>query len=116
MAVGCKLVLLEAGQHHQVVLRYLLGRQAKLAPCAQTAYHHRCVEAFLTNQMRHTGAGGFVQSSTVQIDICALRHAVQKLLKVVRLDTHGALDAHSFFVVVAVAAHIGNHNLAGGLA
>jgi len=91
---------------HQIVARHDFHRFAGLAPRRQTADDYERVESFFPQHMRHTGAGGFAQSSTVKIDIFILRQPLDFFVEVVWLNANGSLHAGRTGIVVAVAANI----------
>src|SRR5229473_1240725 len=63
--------------------------------------------------MRHTGAGGFALSSTVQINVLVAWQLIHLLIQVVGFNANRSVDAMRPGVVVAMATDIGdNHALA----
>jgi hypothetical protein len=54
---------------HEVALGHGLNRMSGFAPGRKAAHDDKRVESVLPKQMRHTGAGRFALSSTVQVDV-----------------------------------------------
>ena len=63
----------EGRQMYQVVARHGLDGLAGFAPRRQAADDDEGVESLLAKQVRHTGAGGFALSSTVEVDVLIFR-------------------------------------------
>jgi len=63
----------ESGEVHEVRFRDRLDGLTGLAPGGETADDDKSVESLFAQQMRHTGAGGFALSSTVEVDVFVLR-------------------------------------------
>jgi hypothetical protein len=103
----------ERREMHEVVVRHSLDRLASFAPGRQAADDDEGVESVLAKDMRHTGAGGFALSSTVQVDVLILRERRDFLRQIIRLNADGAENACGAPIVVAVAAHIHHQNLVG---
>jgi hypothetical protein len=57
-----------------------------LAPCAQPADDYKCLESMFLKQLRHTGAGGFALSSTVEIDFPVAREFLNLFFQVVGFE------------------------------
>src|SRR5882724_7969928 len=63
--------------------------------------------------MRHTGAGGFTLSSTVQINVLVARQLIHLLIQIIRLNANRSVNSMRSRVVITMAADIGdNHALA----
>src|SRR5690348_14275199 len=71
--------------------RNWLQRQAGLLPGSQTAFNHRDGHAFRQQVLRHASAGGFVNTSTVQVNLLADRKIALELAKRIRLQPLGTL-------------------------
>jgi hypothetical protein len=56
-----------------------------LAPRAQPADDYKCLESMFLKQLRHTGAGGFALSSTVEINFPVEREFLYLFFQVVGL-------------------------------
>ncbi len=107
--VICVLTMLgKCRQLHQIVFRHGLEWLPGLAPGGEPADDHECVEPFLSQQMRHPGAGRLARSSTVEINVFVLGKVLDFFLQIVGLNANGALNALGAPVVIAVAAHIRN--------
>ena len=91
---------------HKISRGHRLHGVAGLTPRGQASNDHERVESLFPQQVRHTGAGGFALSSTVEIDVFVLGERFDLIRKVIRLDSNRASDASSAWVVVAVAAHV----------
>jgi hypothetical protein len=78
---------------YQIVIGDRLDGLTGFAPSREAADNHKGVESLLAKQMRHTGAGGFALSSTVQVDVLVLGKCLDFLRQVIRLDADGAPDA-----------------------
>src|SRR5579863_3993072 len=91
---------------NEVGLRDRLDGFAGLAPGCQAAHDDKRVESLLAKQMRHTGAGGFALSSTVEVNVFVLGEVLDFAGKVIGLDANGALDSRGSGIVVTVAAHV----------
>ena len=91
---------------HQIVAGNDFHRFAGFAPGRQPADDYKRVESFFPQHMRHTGAGGFAQSSTVKINIFVLGQPLDFFVEVVGFDANRSLDAGCSRIVVAVAANI----------
>jgi hypothetical protein len=74
---------------HQVIIGNTFDRLAGLAPSAQSSHDHKRIEASFPQQVRHTGAGRFARSSTVDVNILVLREIFNFLFQIVRLDADG---------------------------
>src|SRR5689334_9071857 len=61
--------------------------------------------------MRHTGAGGFACSSTVQINVLVLGQVLDLFVEIVGLDPDRAVDSFGADVVIAVATNVDDLNL-----
>jgi hypothetical protein len=61
--------------------------------------------------MRHTGAGGFALSSTVEIDVFVLGKSFDFVGKVIRFEANRTLDSGGAGIVVPVTAHVDQQNL-----
>ena len=101
----------ESRKMHQVGLRYRLYRIAGFAPRGEAAVDHKGAESLLHQLIRHTGAGRFVGSSAVEIDVFIPGETFDFLGEVIRLQSNRAANAVGTGVVVTVAAHVGQQNL-----
>src|SRR5215472_7909785 len=59
----------ESRQMYQIAVWNSLHRLTRFAPSCQAAHDDKSVEPLLSQQICHTGARGFAQSSTVQVEI-----------------------------------------------
>jgi hypothetical protein len=103
----------ERWEMHQIGLRDRLRGFPGLAPCCQAAHDDKRVESLLAEQMRHTGAGGFALSSTVEVNVFVLWEGLDFVGKVIGLDANGALDSRGAGIVVAMAAHVDQQDFPG---
>ena len=93
-----------------VVFGDVLKRHSGLLPSGESAADDAGVETLGAENMRHTDAGGVVQSSAVKIDRSGLREQEQGFGKAVGLEPGAALDALGAGVVIAMAANV-NHSV-----
>jgi hypothetical protein len=91
---------------HQIIAGHDFHRFARFAPGRQSADDHKRVESFFPQHMRHTGAGGFAQSSTVKINIFVLGQPLDFFIEIIWLDANRSLDAGRTSVVITVTANI----------
>jgi len=103
--------LAERGQLDHVGWGDGFERQSRFAPRGQAADDHVGVEAVLFEQQRHPGAGSLAQSSAVEINVLVFGKNLDFFGKIVWLKADRSLDAFGAGVVVAVAAHVGDHNV-----
>lgn len=101
----------ESGKMHEVRRRDRLHRLTGLTPGRETADDDKRVESLFAQQIRHTGAGGFALSSTVEVDVFVLGKSFDFFGEVIRLETNRALDSRGAGIVVAMAAHIDQQKL-----
>lgn len=101
----------ESREVHEVGLRDGLNRFTGLTPSCEATNDDKRVESLLAQQMRHTGAGGFALSSTVEVDVFILRKIFDLVGEVVGLEANRAWDSGGAGVVVAVAAHVDQQNV-----
>ena len=104
-------VLRKRRQVHYIVNRYRFNRLSRLSPCAQASDDHERVESMFPQHVRHTGAGGFARSSTVDINVFVLGQQLELLLQVIRFQPNRSLDAGRAGVVVAMTAYIDQQNV-----
>ncbi|MCU1300017.1 MAG: hypothetical protein JWQ87_301 [Candidatus Sulfotelmatobacter sp.] len=96
----------ERWQSYQIVFWDGLHRFAGFPPCGQSAHNHERIEAPLPQQVRHTGAGCFARSSTVEINILLAGKVFEFFFKIIRLDSDRVLDARCTRIVIPMAAHV----------
>lgn len=96
---------------HEVGLRDGLNGLTGLAPGGQTTNDDKRVESLIKQQMRHTGAGGFALSSTVEVDVFVLRKSFDFVGKVIGLEANRTLNSRGTGVVVTMTAHIDEQDL-----
>ncbi len=101
----------EGREMHEVARRHRFDRISGFAPGREAAHDDKRVESLLPQQMRHTGAGGFARSSTVQKDVLVPGEFLEFLGEIIGLDSNRAGDAGGAGIVVTVAAHIDEQNL-----
>src|SRR5581483_8258086 len=58
--------------------------------------------------MRHTGAGGFARSSTLQVNILLFGKILDLFIKVIGFDTNGSENSFGANVVIAMTANVGD--------
>ena len=92
-------------------MRHGLHGLAGFAPGCQATDDYEGVESLLAKEMRHTGAGGFALSSTVQVDVLIFGKRLDFLREIIWLDADRAADASGAGIVVAVAADIHQEDL-----
>ena len=78
---------------HQIIPRHRLDGLTGFTPGCQAADNHEGVESLFAKEMRHTGAGGFALSSTVQVDVLILGEYLDFLREIIWLEADGAADA-----------------------
>ena len=96
----------ESGEVHEVRLWNRFDGFAGLAPCGEAAHDDERVESLLAKQMRHTGAGGFAASSTVEVDVFIPWKGSDFVGEVIGLEANRALDSRGAGVVVTMTAYI----------
>ena len=105
------LLLAESWQLDQVVVGNSLHRVSGLAPGAQAAGDDEDFESELLQLARHPGAGGFAQSSTVEINLSLLGQVLDFFNQVVGFNADRSGNALGVGIVVAVAADIGDEHV-----
>ncbi len=101
----------EGRETHEVARRHRFDWISGFAPGREAAHDDKRVESLLQQQMRHTGAGGFARSSTVQKNVLVPGEFLEFLGEIIGLDSNRAGDAGGAGIVVTVAAHIDEQNL-----
>ncbi len=96
----------ESWEMHQIGLWDGLHGFTGLAPSCQTAHDDEGAESLLPQQMRHTGAGGFALSSTVEVDVFVLGKSFDFFGEVIGLKANRARDSRGAGVVVTMTPHI----------
>ena len=96
----------EGGEFHHVVGGDVFKREAGLSPRVESTADDAGVEAFFSENVRHTGAGGVVRSSAVEIDFFGFGEGGDGVGQAVGFEALGALDALGSGVIVAVGADV----------
>jgi hypothetical protein len=103
-------LMTETRKMHYVGLWYPLQRIPGFAPCCQASNNHKRVKSSFPQQMRHTGASSFTWSSAVQVDVSVPGKCLDFRRQIIRLQANRPSYAICAWIVVTVAAHIGQQN------
>ncbi len=103
-------MLRERGKFYQVSRRDWFQRLPRLLPSRYSADEYERIESLFPQLQRHTGAGGFACSSTVDVNVMILRESLEFLGKVIWFKANGAFDARRTGIVIAMAADVQYQN------
>lgn len=103
---GVRSALREGGELNLVSIRDVFQRTSGGLPGVEASPNDTGVKSFFSQQVRHTGAGGLVHSSAVEVDPAALGQKRGRVRQAVGLQAQTAEDALRPIFVVAVAADV----------
>lgn len=103
--------LAEGGKLDQIVVGHAFDRVSGFAPGAQASADDKNFEPKFLKLMRHTGAGGFACSSTVEINLSILGKVLHLFNEVVGLNADGSRDTFGVGIVISVAADVSNEHV-----
>ena len=96
--------------------RWRVKRVAAFAPSVEAAQQRaNARDAFLPEEQRHTGTGGFVWSSTVEDDFAIARQAVVLLLQFLGVHVKGAGNSFRIGFKVHRVAQVNDNQFFAGV-
>jgi hypothetical protein len=107
-----RFALAEGWQLDEVVVGNSFEGVSGFAPGTEASGDDEYFEPELLELLRHTGAGGFALSSTVEINLLILGEVLDFFDEIVGFDTNRTGDAFGVGIVIAVAADVGDQHVA----
>jgi len=90
----------------EIAFRHCFNGVACLAPGCQATDNHEGVETLFSEEVRHTGARCFAQSSAVEVDVFVFRKLSNFDRQIVGLNSNRPPDPRSAGVVISVTADV----------